>query len=142
MTNLSLEAGGEDIPKNDTKKKLIDDVLRFLEDKVCLKTSIKIGRSVLNISTWSRLLQVNFVMRFLGPGFVKHMQENQHISTENQPLPNMFTCDYEEMKKKSPCPNPALKKAKNLVRKQKRSISQTRNAGHMAVGLEGEDLKE
>ncbi|KAI3960888.1 hypothetical protein MKW92_000859 [Papaver armeniacum] len=152
--NLSLEAGDEVVPKNDSKKKLIDDVLRFLEDNVCLKTSIKVGRSGLNISTWSRLLQVNFMMRFLGPGFVKHMQEKQHISSDNQLLPEMFTCDHEEKKKTSACPNPALKKAKNQVRKQNRLISQEelidssgdfvsdRNAGHMAVGLEGEDLKD
>ncbi|XP_026391741.1 interferon-related developmental regulator 1-like isoform X2 [Papaver somniferum] len=180
MTNLSLEAGDEVVHKNDSKKKLIDDVLRFLEDNVRVKTSIKVGRSGLSISTWSRLLQVNFMMHFLGPGFVKHMQENeflhdvfdfkpkekQHMSSENQLLPNMFTYDYEEVvlknfyqgnpwklkeeeiegrqpyqkKKKSACPNPALKKAKNQVRRQNRLISQTRNAGHMAVGLEGEDL--
>ncbi|XP_026391712.1 interferon-related developmental regulator 1-like isoform X1 [Papaver somniferum] len=183
MTNLSMEADDEVVPKNDSQKKLIDDVLRFLEDNVCLKTSIKVGRSGLNISKWSRLLQVNFMMRFLGPGFVKHMQENeflhdvfdfkpkekQHISSENQLLSEMFTCDHEEVvlknfyqakqweleeeeeiegrqpyqkKKTSACPDPALKKAKNQVRRQNRLISQARNAGHMAVGLEGEDLKE
>ncbi|XP_026393438.1 interferon-related developmental regulator 1-like [Papaver somniferum] len=182
MTNLSLEAGDEVVHKNDSKKKLIDDVLRFLEDNVRVKTSIKVGRSGLSVSTWSRLIQVNFMMRFLGPGFLKHMQENeflhdvfdfkpkekQHISSENQLLPNMFTYDYEEVvlkifyqgnpwklkeeeiegrqpyqkKKTSACPNPALKKAKNQVRRQNRLISQTRNAGHMAVGLEGEDLKD
>ncbi|KAI3967110.1 hypothetical protein MKW92_005317 [Papaver armeniacum] len=173
MTNLSLEAGDEVVPKNDSKKKLIDDVLRFLEylldyihevliiinnmnrrTMFALKTSIKVGRSGLNISTWSRLLQV-----FYRPGFVKHMQvrdrkmnsfmmfltsnqrKKQHISSDNQLLPEMFTCDHEEVVLKN------FYQAKQWELEEEEEIEdrqpyQTRNAGHMAVGLEGEDLKD
>ncbi|OVA07543.1 Interferon-related developmental regulator [Macleaya cordata] len=159
VSNLSVEAGDQGLAKKDQRSQQIRDVLEFLEGGFCPKTSIKIGGDVLNISTWSQLLQqVNFMMGFLGAGFVKHMQENeflhdffefkpkkkQNLSGDNhhlssseevvhyffQPKPRREEECSQRMFKS---PNSALNKARTQLLSKKRISSQGKNTGHFAV---------
>ncbi|KAE8658965.1 Detected protein of confused Function [Hibiscus syriacus] len=76
VRDLSVEAGGKGSAKKDlnNQRNLFKDVLEFLEDGYCPETSMKIGRDSLQTSTWSQLIQLNFLRHFLGGGFTKHMQ--------------------------------------------------------------------
>ncbi|KAE8699212.1 activating signal cointegrator 1 complex subunit 2-like isoform X1 [Hibiscus syriacus] len=76
VRDLSVEAGGKGSAKKDlnNQRNLFKDVLEFLEDGYCPETSMKIGGDSLQTSTWSQLIQLNFLRHFLGGGFTKHMQ--------------------------------------------------------------------
>ncbi|XBH78182.1 hypothetical protein VPH35_104517 [Triticum aestivum] len=41
-----------------------------------MPSSYTSGRSMLRVSTWARLVQLNFLKRFLNKGFRKHLQDN------------------------------------------------------------------
>ncbi|XP_073356752.1 uncharacterized protein [Aegilops tauschii subsp. strangulata] len=46
------------------------------ETEESVPSSYTSGRSVLRVSTWARLVQLNFLKRFLNKGFRKHLQDN------------------------------------------------------------------
>ncbi|KAK9270435.1 hypothetical protein L1049_026014 [Liquidambar formosana] len=81
VRNLSAEAGGKGSAKKDlnNQRNLFRDILEFIEDGYSPESSMKIGGDSISTSTWSQLIQLNFLKRFLGGGFVKHMQENEFI---------------------------------------------------------------
>ncbi|XP_020552727.1 uncharacterized protein LOC105172664 isoform X2 [Sesamum indicum] len=53
--------------------------LEALEDGRFHEASLKIGKHRLQLHSLSQLLQVNFIKRFLGRGFVPHMVENEFL---------------------------------------------------------------
>ncbi|KAL0348301.1 UNVERIFIED_CONTAM: hypothetical protein Sangu_1057900 [Sesamum angustifolium] len=55
------------------------NVLEALEDGRFHEASLKIGKHRLQLHSLSQLLQVNFIKRFLGRGFVPHMLENEFL---------------------------------------------------------------
>ncbi|KAK4424264.1 hypothetical protein Salat_1619800 [Sesamum alatum] len=55
------------------------NVLEALEDGRFREASLKIGKHSLQLHSLSQLLQVNFIKRFLGRGFVPHMLENEFL---------------------------------------------------------------
>ncbi|KAI3448182.1 hypothetical protein Pfo_004847 [Paulownia fortunei] len=55
------------------------NVLEVLEDGCFHETALKIGKHSLQLHSLSQLLQVNFIKRFLGRGFVPHMLENEFL---------------------------------------------------------------
>ncbi|XP_051144234.1 uncharacterized protein LOC127260526 [Andrographis paniculata] len=55
------------------------DVLEILKDGYFCETTLKIGKHTLQLHSLSQLLQVDFVKRFLGRGFVPHMLENEFL---------------------------------------------------------------
>ncbi|PKA53643.1 hypothetical protein AXF42_Ash009139 [Apostasia shenzhenica] len=81
VSDLSVEAGGKGIDKKslnaqrDTFQKIYD----FLKEGEHPMTSLKISKKqgVLTTSTWTKLIQLNFLKHFLGSGFLKHAQENE-----------------------------------------------------------------
>ncbi|XP_008805682.1 interferon-related developmental regulator 1 [Phoenix dactylifera] len=79
--NLSMEAGGKGADKknlNDQRdlfQKIWDFVQVGERPEVSLRISSK--RNILRTSTWSQLIQLNFLKRYLGRGFLKHAQENE-----------------------------------------------------------------
>ncbi|CAN6225899.1 unnamed protein product [Urochloa humidicola] len=79
-TNLSAEAGGKGADKKNLtdQKDLFQRILDFVKYGECPEESIKIAgkRDVLRVSSWSELIQLNFLKRFLGKGFLKHVKEN------------------------------------------------------------------
>jgi len=79
-SNLSAEAGGKGADKKNLtdQKDLFQRILDFVKYGECPEESIKIAgkRDVLRVSSWSELIQLNFLKRFLGKGFLKHVKEN------------------------------------------------------------------
>ncbi|KAL6531752.1 hypothetical protein OROMI_028115 [Orobanche minor] len=55
------------------------NVLNVLEDGCFRETTLKIGKHSLQLHSLSQLLQVNFIKRLLGRGFVLHMLENEFL---------------------------------------------------------------
>ncbi|KAG2400500.1 uncharacterized protein HKW66_Vig0096460 [Vigna angularis] len=73
---LSIEAGGKGSAKKDlnSQRNLFRDILDFFEYGYSPDISMKIGGDSLQTSSWSEMIQLNFIKHFLGGGFVKHMQ--------------------------------------------------------------------
>lgn len=142
VKDLSAEAGG----RGSTKKDLINqrntfrDIVDFLENGFTPETSTKIGGELLSTSSWSRMIQLNFLKHFLGGGFVKHMHENPFLhdifdfTPEKKILgPGHHMSAVEKRMYKSP--NSALNKARTQLLNKQRRISQGNNAGYYRVGL-------
>ncbi|TVU38168.1 hypothetical protein EJB05_11522 [Eragrostis curvula] len=79
-SNLSAEAGGKGADKKNLtdQRDLFQRILDFVKYGECPEESVKIAgkRDVLRVSSWCELIQLNFFKRFLGRGFLKHVQEN------------------------------------------------------------------
>lgn len=79
MKELSREAGGKGSSKKDlhNQRSSFRDFIAFIEGDEEPGATVKLQNGyTLNISTWSQIIQMNFLRNFLGGGFQKHMQEN------------------------------------------------------------------
>ncbi|XP_042493287.1 interferon-related developmental regulator 1 [Macadamia integrifolia] len=141
VRNLSVEAGGKGSTRKylGSQRNLFRDIVEFLEDGYCPETSIKIGGDFINTSTWSQLIQLNFLKRFLGDGFPKHMQENELLQDifeftpkKKQVLGNDQTLTSGQ-KRMFKSPNSVYNKARTQFLNKQRQLSQDRNAGHFTV---------
>ncbi|GAB4852315.1 hypothetical protein Ancab_016508 [Ancistrocladus abbreviatus] len=114
VRELSAEAGGKGSAKKDlnNQKNLFRDILYFLEDGYSPETMVKIGGESLTTSSWSQLIQLNFLKHFLKGGFVKHLQR-------------MYKS-----------PNSVVSKARTQYLNKQRALTQDRRVGHFAVGYE------
>merc|ERR1711879_1124370 len=111
----------------------------FLEHGYCPEISMKIGGESLQTSSWSQLIQLNFLKHFLGGGFVKHMQENEFLQDvfgfkpkKKNPLEDEHRISSVE-KRMFKSPNSALNKARTQLLNKQRMLSEGRNVGHYAV---------
>ncbi|KAL6983004.1 hypothetical protein U1Q18_016398 [Sarracenia purpurea var. burkii] len=147
VRNLSVEAGGKGSNKKDlnSQRNSFRDILDFLEAGYPPETSVKIGGESLNTTSWSQLIQLNFLKHFLGGGFVKHMQENEFLHDvfgftpkKKQLFGNEHHISSSD-KRLFKSPNSVMNKARTQFRNKQRMLSQDRNAGHYAVGS-GDDL--
>jgi hypothetical protein len=79
-SNLSAEAGGKGADKKNLadQRDLFQRILDFVKYGERPEESVKIAgkRDVLRVSSWCELIQLSFLKRFLGRGFLKHVQEN------------------------------------------------------------------
>ncbi|KAL9257712.1 Interferon-related developmental regulator 1-like protein [Drosera capensis] len=147
MRELAAEAGGKGSAKKDlnSQRNLFRDVLDFLEDGYPPESSIKIGGESLSTSTWSQLIQLNFLKHFLKGGFVKHMQENYflHDVFGFTPKKKVLLDDEDKIvnkqneKRMFRSPNSVVSKARTQYLNKQRAIIKDRKAGHYAVGYEG-----
>ncbi|OVA09371.1 Interferon-related developmental regulator [Macleaya cordata] len=147
VKDLATEAGGKGSAKKDlnSQRNLFRDVLEFLEDGYSPETSVKIGADLLNTSTWSQLIQLNFLKRFLAGGFAKHMQENEVLhdvfgfipKKKNLTKSEPHLSEFEKRMYKSP--NSFLNKSRTQLLNKQRMMSQGRNAGHYSVGAGDEE---
>ncbi|GAA0142350.1 hypothetical protein LIER_03269 [Lithospermum erythrorhizon] len=139
---LSVEAGGKGSTKKDLndQRSTFQDVLEFLEDGEVPQNSMKIGSGdSLYTSTWSQLIQLNFLKHFLGGGFMKHMQENEFLHDVFDFIPKKATVSgagrlssCEKRLYKSP--NSALNKARTQFLNKQRTLAQDFNAGQYSAG--------
>ncbi|XP_052201495.1 uncharacterized protein LOC127807571 [Diospyros lotus] len=148
VRNLSTEAGGKGSTKKDlnSQRSTFRDILEFLEYGHPPESSTKIGGESLNATSWSQLIQLDFFRHFLGAGFVKHMQENEFLhdvfgfTPKRKQLSGndhrMSICDKRLYKS----PNSVANKARTQFRNKQRMLSQGKNAGHFAVGVEDEGV--
>lgn len=148
VRDLASEAGGKGAAKKDlnNQRNLFRDLLDFLEDGYSPETSVKIGGESLVTSSWSQLIQLNFLRHFLRGGFVKHMLENgflhevfgfmpkKKISLGNE---DQSLNKYNE-KRLYKSPNSAFSKARTQYMNKQRTMLQGRKTGHFAVAGEEE----
>ncbi|KAF5739470.1 hypothetical protein HS088_TW12G00676 [Tripterygium wilfordii] len=145
--NLSAEAGGKGSAKKDlnSQRNLFKDILEFLEDGYCPETSMKIGGDSLETSTWSNLIQLNFLKRFLGGGFIKHMQDNEFLHDVFGFTPKRKQLASGELrmsggeKRLYKSPNSVLNKARTQFLNKQRMVSKDKNIGHYAVNQGNEE---
>lgn len=140
VRNLSAEAGGKGSVKKDlnNQRNLFRDVLEYFEDGYCPEVSVKIGGGSLETSSWSKLIQLNFLKRFLGGGFVKHMQENEFLHDVFGFAPKKYVMDHEHRlssseKRMYRSPNSLLNKARTQHLNKQRMLSEGKNIGHFAI---------
>ncbi|KAG9440436.1 hypothetical protein H6P81_020601 [Aristolochia fimbriata] len=147
VRSLSMEAGGKGSAKKDlnNQRSLFRDVLEFLEYGHCPETSIKMQHGdPLVVSTWSQLIQLNFMKHFLGSGFAKHMQENEllhdvfNFTPKKKQLGGHGHLAASE-KRMFKSPNSAVNKARTQLLNKQRMLAQDRNAGHYNAVL-SEDM--
>lgn len=144
VRTLSVEAGGKGSAKKDLndQRSTFRDVLEFLEDGETPQNSTKIGSGdTLYTSTWSQLIQLNFLKHFLGGGFMRHMQENEFLHDVFSFVPKKATLSgagnrlsgCEKRLYKSP--NSALNKARTQFLNKQRALAQDFNAGQYSAGV-------
>ncbi|KAL8027606.1 hypothetical protein ABFX02_14G106600 [Erythranthe guttata] len=66
-------------------------ILKVLEDGCFEENVLKIGKHSLQLNSLSQLLQVDFIKRYLGRGFVPHMLENEFLHDVFNFTPNKQT---------------------------------------------------
>ncbi|PWA99434.1 interferon-related developmental regulator family protein / IFRD protein family [Artemisia annua] len=130
VRNLSAEAGGKAIAKKDlnNQRNTFRDILEFLEDGYAPETSVKIGGGSLTTLTWSQLIQLNYMKKFLGGGFVKHMQENEFLHEVFNFTPKKKSLSKEDRvsgidKRMYKSPNSILNKARTQFMSKQRMMS-------------------
>lgn len=146
VRSLSVEAGGKgSANKKDlnSQRNTFRDILEFLEDGYSPETSIKIGGESLNTTTWSQLIQLSFLKRFLGGGFVKHMQENELLHDVFGFMPKKKLLSGIERisaaeKRLYKSPNSVHNKARTQLLNKQRMLSRDRNAGHYVADFNEE----
>ncbi|XP_024970128.1 uncharacterized protein LOC112509416 [Cynara cardunculus var. scolymus] len=143
VRGLSAEAGGKGSAKKglNHQRNTFRDILEFLEDGDTPETTVKIGGESLTTTNWSQLIQLNFLKRFLGGGFVTHMQENEFLHevfdfTPKKKLLSGGVRGSATDKRMYRSPNSMLNKARTQFLNKQRMLSQGRNAGHFALGEE------
>ncbi|XP_062019492.1 uncharacterized protein LOC133736071 [Rosa rugosa] len=144
--DLSAEAGGKSSAKKDltNQRNMFRDILEYFEDDYSPEISIKIGSDSLQTSTWSQLIQLNFLKHFLGGGFIKHMQENELLQDVLGFTPKKKCVDFENRlsgseKRMFRSPNSALNKARTQQLNKQRMLSAGKNIGRFAANV-GDDV--
>lgn len=83
VSSLSMEAGGKGIDKKclNTQRDAFQKIYDYLKEGEQPETSLKLSKKqgVLTTSTWTELIQLNFLKHFLGSGFLKHAQDNEFL---------------------------------------------------------------
>ncbi|KAJ6853262.1 uncharacterized protein M6B38_251725 [Iris pallida] len=82
VVELSMEAGGKgtaDKKNLNNQRDLFQKIYKYFVDEECPETVTKVskGQGMLITSSWTKLVQLNFLKRFLASGFLKHAQENE-----------------------------------------------------------------
>lgn len=65
------------------------NVSELLKEYNCNQTSLKVGRNIFKLATWSEQKKLNYLRHFLGDGFKKHIVDNNFLH-------NVFDCNVEE----------------------------------------------
>uniref|UniRef100_A0A5B6YNU7 Putative interferon-related developmental regulator 1 n=1 Tax=Davidia involucrata TaxID=16924 RepID=A0A5B6YNU7_DAVIN len=139
------------------------EVSNFFEDESRLEMSINICGNALTFLTRCRLKKINFLKRFLGDGFVKHMLENELLHSvfdftpknNHHPDSQLYISENEEVTKRVflpevrktdsfqrmyKSPNSILSKARTQLLKKKRMLAQMANEqSHQEEKGYGED---
>ncbi|MED6132255.1 hypothetical protein PIB30_017328 [Stylosanthes scabra] len=144
--NLSVEAGGKGSAKKDltNQRNLFRDILEFFEYGYCPETTTKIGGDSLQTSSWSQMIQLNFLKHFLGAGFIKHMQENEFLHDVFDFTPKKKLNNNEQRmsvgeKRLFKSPNSVLNKARTQYLNKQRLQAEGRNFGHYAASAPEEE---
>ncbi|XP_061358012.1 uncharacterized protein LOC133302272 isoform X2 [Gastrolobium bilobum] len=142
VKNLSVEAGGKGSDKKDlnSQRNLFRDIGEFFEYHCAPEISMKIGGDSLQTSSWSQMMQLNFLKHFLGKGFIKHMQENEFLHDVFDFTPRRYLNNNEQRmssgeKRMFKSPNSLQNKARTQLLNKQRLLSEGRNLGHYAANM-------
>ncbi|ESW32906.1 hypothetical protein PHAVU_001G027600 [Phaseolus vulgaris] len=143
VKNLSVEAGGKGSAKKDlnNQRNLFRDIVEFFEYGYSPEISVKIGGDSLQTSSWSQMIQLNFLKHFLGGGFIKHMQENVFLQDVFNFTPKRRYLNNNEHRMSSgekrmfKSPNSVQNKTRTQLLNKQRLLSEGRNLGHYATSM-------
>ncbi|KAG4931563.1 hypothetical protein AAZX31_17G222900 [Glycine max] len=143
VKNLSVEAGGKGSAKKDlnNQRNLFRDIVEFFECGYSPEISMKIGGDSLQTSSWSQMIQLNFLKHFLGGGFIKHIQENEFLQDVFNFKPKRRYLNNNEHRMSSgekrmfKSPNSVQNKARTQLLNKQRLLSEGRNLGHYAANM-------
>lgn len=132
MKALSIEAGGKGSSKKDliNQRSSFRDFLASIEDGEEPETTLKLQNGyILNISTWTRTIQMNFIRSFLGGGFQKHMQANSllHEVFDFTPIQEKQQTLSAKEKRMFKSPNSVVSKARTQQLNKRRAAKQVCN---------------
>ncbi|TVU33096.1 hypothetical protein EJB05_24881, partial [Eragrostis curvula] len=124
VRDLAAEAGGRGASKTmlPEQRYLFRLIVAFLDhderprESVTVRAAADGRRQVLKVSTWAKLVQLNFLRRFLGGGFLKHVQENELFK-------EAFHFGSEDKKKLSIAERKQASKKKDKSLRVKRDLS-------------------
>lgn len=78
--SLSMEAGGRGADKKNLngQRDLFQRISDFIKNGECPEESLRISgkNGILRVTSWCESIQLNYMKRFLGRGFLKHAQDN------------------------------------------------------------------
>lgn len=78
--SLSMEAGGRGADKKNLndQRDLFQRISDFIKSGECPEESLRISgkNGILRVTSWRESIQLNYMRRFLGRGFLKHSQDN------------------------------------------------------------------
>jgi len=132
MKALSSEAGGKGASKKDlnNQRSSFRDFLASIEDGEGPETTVKLQNGfILNISTWTPTIQMNFLRNFLGGGFQKHMQANSllHQVFNFIPIQEKQQALSAKEKRMFKSPNSVVSKARTQQLNKRRAAKQVCN---------------
>lgn len=132
MKALSREAGGKGSSKKDlhNQRNSFRDFIAFIEGSEEPGATVKLQNGfILNISTWTQTIQMNFLRNFLGGGFQKHMQENSllHEVFNFIPMQEKQQALSAKEKRMFKSPNSVVSKARTQQLNKRRAAKQECN---------------
>lgn len=132
MKALSIEAGGKGSSKKDlnNQRSSFRDFLASIEDGDEPETTVRLQNGyILNISTRTQTIQMNFLKNFLGGGFQKHMQENSLLHQVFDFIPTQEKQQTLSAKEKRmfKSPNSVVSKARTQQLNKRRAAKQECN---------------
>ncbi|XP_078430350.1 interferon-related developmental regulator family protein / IFRD protein family [Wolffia australiana] len=137
---LSMEAGGKGSAKGDlnNQRSTFQNILAFIETGCCPEHSVKLlnNSNQLVVSTWTQTTQLNFLKRFLGRGFLKHMQENELLQEVFDYTPKKKDNLTVMEKRLFLSPNSVVSKERTQYLNKRRSCTKDWKQGHFKVGAE------
>ncbi|XP_019436959.1 PREDICTED: interferon-related developmental regulator 1-like [Lupinus angustifolius] len=143
VKDLSVEAGGKGSAKKDlnSQRSLFRDIVEFFEYGYPPEISMKIGGDSLQTSSWSQMIQLNYLKHFLGGGLIKHMQDNEFLHDVFDFTPKRKHLNSNEQRMSSgekrmfKSPNSFQNKARTQFLNKQRLLSEGRNLGHYAADV-------
>ncbi|CAA7393595.1 unnamed protein product [Spirodela intermedia] len=137
---LSMEAGGKGSAKVDlnNQRNTFQDIVAFIESGSCPEHSVKVLNNCnhLVVSTWIQMTQLNFLKRFLGRGFLKHIQDNELLHDVFDFTPRRKDNLSIKEKRLFLSPNSVVNKERTQYLNKRRSWTKDWKQGHFKVGAE------
>ncbi|XP_024358487.1 uncharacterized protein [Physcomitrium patens] len=138
MKALSVHAGGKGQPKKERAalRSSFRELLAAIEDGVAPQVSVKLpAGNTLKFNSWTEIIQVNAIRRFLGEGFQTHMQGNPllHEIFDFVPQSEKRNTLSTKEKRMLQSPNSVVSKARTEVMNRRRQNSQAQKIGDFSA---------
>lgn len=134
MKTLSVHAGGKGQPKKEraVQRSSFRELLAAIEDGVAPQVSVKLpAGNALKFNSWTEIIQLNVIRRFLGEGFQTHMQGNPllHEIFDFVPQAEKRKTLSTKEKRMLQSPNSIVSKARTEVMNRRRQNSRVQKMG-------------